>query len=139
MDKNRGFAILKAVAVWTPSILLGLLFTMQGVMKLSSMPAWIQRFEGYGYPAPFLYGVGLAELVGGLALFVPRLASWAGLLLAVVMLGASGTHLVAAEMSNAAFTFGLAVVFFLLARARMSRAWRPGAPAPQRTRPVDQG
>ena len=118
MASQRLVNVMKGIAIWAPSVLLGLLFIMQGVMKLSGMPAWIDRFRGYGYPDNFVFVVGAAELLGGVILLVPRVARFGGALLGVVMLGAAATHAAQGEISNAIFTFILAVVLGLIARAR---------------------
>lgn len=50
MASQKLVRTMKGIGIWLPTVLLGLLFVMQGVMKLSGMPAWIERFRGYGYP-----------------------------------------------------------------------------------------
>ena len=116
---SKKFAtVLKGIAIWLPTVLLGLLFVMQGVMKLAALPVWIDRFRDYGYPGGFIFVVGVAELAGALLLFVPRTARFGGLLLGVVMLGAAGTHALHNELGNALFTFILACIFVALAWVR---------------------
>ena len=118
MASQKLVRAMKGIGIWLPTVLLGLLFVMQGVMKLSGMPAWIERFRGYGYPDDFVFVVGAVELLGGLMLFVPRLARFGSAALGVVMLGAAVTHLLQAEIGNAIFTFILALVFGAITRVR---------------------
>jgi uncharacterized membrane protein YphA (DoxX/SURF4 family) len=86
----------KIIAVWTLQILVGLMFVMLGVMKFQD-PSWPRNFARWGYPDGFYMVVGLLEAAGGAALLVPRLTSYAALLLMTVMAGAGLTHLVHGE------------------------------------------
>ncbi|HEY2824748.1 MAG TPA: DoxX family protein [Gemmatimonadales bacterium] len=54
---------------------------------------WHDAFVIWGYPMWFMYAVGAVEMIGGLALFVPRVASWAAMGLMAVMIGAVVTSL----------------------------------------------
>ena len=118
MASPRRVKALKGTAIWLPTVLLGLLFVMQGLMKLSGMPVWIERFRDYGYPDNFVFVVGATELLGGILLFVPRVARFGAAMLAVVMIGAGVTHLLHAEVGNGIFTLILAAVFGAIARVR---------------------
>ena len=80
------------IAAWVLQVLLAVLFTIQGVLKLASSPHWVSRFRGWGYPDHFYFVVGLAELVGAILLLIPRLTRWGAALLIVVMIGATATH-----------------------------------------------
>jgi hypothetical protein len=55
----------------------------------------------------------VAEIVGGIFVLIPRLAVYGGSLIAIVMLGATGTHIVAAEYSQivVTVTFGAMAAF----------------------------
>jgi len=50
-------------------------------------------FERWGYSRAFLYGIGAAQAVGGLALLPPQTCFTGALLLSGVLLGAIYTHL----------------------------------------------
>jgi putative oxidoreductase len=114
--------VLKGLAVWVPTVVFGLFFVMQGVMKLQPASPWEGRFAEWGFPAWFLIVVGVMELAGGIGLFVPRVSAYAALTLAVTMVGALGTHVVHAEWINVGATFVFTLIFLALARARWSRA-----------------
>jgi uncharacterized membrane protein YphA (DoxX/SURF4 family) len=86
MTRNR------SIAVWTLQILLAVLFLLQAWMKLSGSPAWIARFQRWGYPEHFYIVVGAIELLGAIALVVPRFTRVGTIALAVVMVGAAATH-----------------------------------------------
>ena len=59
MTKSNWIKLGKGIAIWVPTFLLGALFIMQGLMKLSGMEVWIERFRDYGYPEHFYPADGL--------------------------------------------------------------------------------
>jgi len=83
---------LRIIGFWILQFLLAALFAIQGIIKLSGSPAWVSRFRGWGYPDHFYFVVGLIELLGSIALLIPRIAKLGALLLIVVMTGATVTH-----------------------------------------------
>jgi putative oxidoreductase len=87
------------VLVWTCAILLAVAFVLVGVSKLQGTSGirWSERFTGWGYPAGSSAVVGVLEILGGLGVLVPRSRRPAAMLLAALMLGALGTHLLHAE------------------------------------------
>ncbi len=118
MAKSTWIRVLKGVAIWLPTVLLGVLFIMQGLMKLSGMEMWVLRFRDYGYPEHFYLVAGVLELGGALLLFVPRTARIGAVVLGLVMLAAAATHLLQGETPNTFFTLGLASIFAVIAYAR---------------------
>jgi uncharacterized membrane protein YphA (DoxX/SURF4 family) len=103
---------LGVVVTWFLQALLGVLFVLIGIAKYAS-PMWAESFGRWGYPTGFHLVVGVVEVGGGLALFVPRLATLAAGGLAVVMIGALGTHVVYAEWHR----LGAPLVYLLLLAA----------------------
>ena len=120
MKTRRLFGTL---ALWIPTVLLGIVFVLQGSAKLESGSGWIEKFQGYGYPPAFCLFIGVVELVGGIGLFIPRLARYAALALAVVMVGACVTHMLHSELPNVVATFVFTLVLSGIAYAR---GFRPG-------------
>jgi uncharacterized membrane protein YphA (DoxX/SURF4 family) len=92
MATPRTSASFKRGISWILQVLLALLFAVQGLVKLMGSPSWIARFNRWGYPQYFYLVVGAAELAGAVLLLIPKLAKFGVLLLAVVMIGAAGTH-----------------------------------------------
>ena len=90
------------VLIWTCAIVLALAFVFAGVTKLEGASAirWTDRFVRWGYPAGMTTVVGILEILGGLCVLVPRWRRHAAMLLAALMLGALGTHLLHAEFSR---------------------------------------
>jgi putative oxidoreductase len=89
-----------------------------GVSKLVAVRLVVREFDHFGYPAWFRLVVGAVEVLGGILLFVPRMA-WLGVvLLASVMLGALGTHLRYREISFALVPITLLALLALFAFRR---------------------
>lgn len=116
---------LKSIAAWVVQALLAALFTVQAFVKLRGSPAWISRFRGWGYPDHFYIVVGIAELLGAIALLIPRFARFGALLLIVVMAGATVTHLLHREPQIATT---LVLLFFLAVVLYQRRSGLAGAP-----------
>jgi putative oxidoreductase len=72
--------------------LLALIVVPAGIAKLMGVPAVHASFGILGLPVWFGYFIGAAEVAGGVALFVPKLARLAALGLAVIGLGAVYFH-----------------------------------------------
>jgi putative oxidoreductase len=102
MSVNSDFAIAQQttkpskalnLTIWGIQILTALAFLAAGGSKLSSAPAMVDMFEKIGLGQWFRYLTGSLEVVGALLLLLPRTASIGGWLLAALMIGAIGTHL----------------------------------------------
>ena len=87
---NRGRA--KHISAWVLSVLLTLAFIAAGLPKVLGVKAWTMKFAHWGYPAWFPMAIGVAELLGGILLLFPRLATIGVGILAVIMVGALYTH-----------------------------------------------
>ena len=84
---------LTKVAVWGVFGLTTLAFVLAGAMKLAGVPMLHESFAAMGLPTWFGYFIGAAELVGGMAIWWRKLAAWAGLGLAIIILGAGYYHI----------------------------------------------
>lgn len=69
-------------------ILLSLVFLFAAFMKLSGQPAMVAEFDIVGLGQWFRYLTGALELLGGLAILVPRASVFGALLLLTVDVGA---------------------------------------------------
>lgn len=87
---------------------LGVVMAGIGAQKLGGAEAQVQNFDRFGYPQWVRLLVGVAEVLGGLALLtalftIPMLAIVGVVLIAGVLVGAIGTHLrVGDPISNVA-------------------------------------
>jgi len=77
-------------------VLLGLAaaaFLAAGGSKLAAAPAMVEMFAKLGAGQWFRYLTGALEVIGAVALLVPRATFYGAALLAIVMVGAIVTHL----------------------------------------------
>ena len=90
---------LPRAAVWACAIFLALVFLVVGMSKLEGVSAarWTERLAQWGYPANAQYLIGVFEIIGGLGVLIPKWRRAAAATLAVLMIGALGTHVVHAE------------------------------------------
>ena len=75
------------------SVLIALAFLYAGSTKLSGSPQMIAGFKHFGYPVQFMYFIGACEVAGALGLFLRQTAWLAAAGLALIMVGAIGTHI----------------------------------------------
>ncbi|MFD6319970.1 DoxX family protein [Methylorubrum thiocyanatum] len=71
---------------------LTVIFTIAAGMKFAEMPFEVAGFERFGYPLWFMYAIGALQLLGAGLLWVRGLTSGGAALLAVLMVGAVGSH-----------------------------------------------
>jgi uncharacterized membrane protein YphA (DoxX/SURF4 family) len=96
------------------SILLALIFLASGLAKLASLEFELVAFERWGYPIWFMYFIGAVEVVGGIGLIIQRFSAAAGTALAIMMIGAIGTHVIHSEWGMLA----AASLIFLMSAVR---------------------
>lgn len=96
---HKESSVLRTIAIWTLAVVLGLLFVLVGLSKMSgpSGMSWAVRFSHWGYPVASRYVIGGIEILAGLGLLVPSFRRFAAITLMVVMSGAFATHLIHAE------------------------------------------
>lgn len=113
------------------SVVLSLVFFASGAAKLAGLEFEIVAFERWGYPLWFMYFIGTVEVVGAVGLLVRRISAAAAAGLALMMLGAMGTHVIHAEwgmLAAAAVIFALSVARAFIGRQDIA-AWLPQARA----------
>jgi putative oxidoreductase len=84
---------LKRSLPWLLQVPLALVFLVAGYRKLTGDAVPVETFTQLGLGEWFRYFTGVLELLGGVGLLVPRLASLAAIGLAGIMIGAVLTHL----------------------------------------------
>jgi putative oxidoreductase len=82
-------------------------------------------FESWGYPAWFAFVIGASEMAGATLLLLPRLATYAAVFLAVIMLGALATDIVVGALGAGTPLFHL-VALVIIAFSRRNQRRRPG-------------
>lgn len=89
----RGWATAWHVTLWALQVLLAAMFLFAGGQKLIGTQPMVELFTEIGIGQWFRYLTGGLEIVGAVALLIPRLAAHGALLLAGVMVGAVFTDL----------------------------------------------
>ena len=83
------------VLVWLISLQLAWVFIQYGWPKFDPDGFWTTAFtERWGYGMLFMHFIGVLEVAGAVAILIPRIATYGGITLAVVMLGALITRLI---------------------------------------------
>ena len=93
MDRQR----IKNGSGWVLSVLLTTAFMLAALPKLLGAQVWIVKFMKWGYPKWFPIAIGSLELLGGILLLIPRVATYGACVLGVIMVGAAYTHLANGE------------------------------------------
>src|SRR5687768_7702104 len=103
---------------WLITILLAVVMVGPGSQKFTS-PVWERMFRTWGYPDGFYLVIGAIEVVGGIGLLIPKLASFSALTLAAVMAGAAATQLLRGGRNGVG-----EIVFMLLLLGLAAVRWR---------------
>ena len=117
-------AKLQKIGLWVLQIFLALTFGPVGFSKLSDHGSWPSQFRQWGYPEHFYLAVGIAELLGGMALLLPRTAGCGAMLLMVVMGGATVHHLRRHEVNASLSVIILFALLTIVAYARRPAFFR---------------
>jgi uncharacterized membrane protein YphA (DoxX/SURF4 family) len=78
---------------WVLQCLAAAAFLVAGGSKLAASPAVVEVFAKLGAGQRFRYLTGALEVIGAVALLVPRATFYGAVLLAIVMVGAVVAHL----------------------------------------------
>ncbi|NNE48048.1 MAG: DoxX family protein [Rhodothermales bacterium] len=85
----------RSIISWILFVAVGALYIAIGAGKFT--PAAGSMFTGWGLPVWLAPVVGVVEILGGIALMIPRTTRWGVLALSVIMFGAFWTHIANAE------------------------------------------
>jgi len=119
----------RTLSLWLVSGALTLLYLETGIPKLVGVGPAFGGFCQLGFPDHFRVLIGALEVAGAIGLLVPRMATWAAGGLALLMLGALGTHL-ATGMPATGLALGALVLLAGVARERRDDALFLDASAP---------
>ena len=118
------------IGLWICQAALALMFLFAGAAKFTR-PMWERMFARWGYPDHFYLVIGTVEVVAGLALLIPRLATSAAAILIVVMIGAGATHVIHDELRRLPQIAVTLVMIGLVAYGRRADVpWRKTARSP---------
>ncbi len=79
---------------WLVRLLLALAFTLASLGKLTANPGVLEMFTRFGFPDGFHLLIGVLELAGAVLLLIPKTRQVAVMILAMIVVGAAGAHLV---------------------------------------------
>ncbi|GGX60732.1 DoxX family protein [Streptomyces fructofermentans] len=100
-------------------VVLALFYAVASALpKLIAHPSAAEGFDEMGWGSAGMYGIGVLELAGAVALLIPVLSSLAAMSLSALMLGAFVTQIVVFDGENAATPLILIVPLALIAWAR---------------------
>jgi uncharacterized membrane protein YphA (DoxX/SURF4 family) len=105
----------------TVALVLGVVFLGTGITKLAGMPYIVQTFREWGYPPWFRIVIGLMETAGGALVLIPATRVLGATLIALVMVGAIGTHVHAGQWSMVPVPLVTLVLALLLVSALRPR------------------
>jgi putative oxidoreductase len=123
---------LKTGSKWLLQLLLAIVMVGPGSQKFTS-PTWERMFRSWGYPDGFYLVIGAVEVVAGIGLLIPRVASASAITLAIVMAGAAATQIMRGGrngIGELVFMCLLLVVAAVRWRDRMRVTSRAPATAP---------
>jgi putative oxidoreductase len=123
---------LKTGGKWLLQVLLAIVMVGPGTQKFTG-PTWERMFRTWGYPDGFYLVIGAIEVVAGIGLLIPRVASASAITLAIVMAGAAATHIIHGDrngIGELVFMSLLLVVAALRWRDRLRLTRQAAATAP---------
>lgn len=109
-----GSRLIWSILAWMLTVVLLIIFTFAGGVKLVSTPAMVQEFARIGLGQWFRYLTGILEVSGAIGLLIPRMRFWAALQIAIVMVGATITNIAVLHLPQLA---GLTAVLLPMALA----------------------
>ena len=112
MERSTKRRKARNVGGWILAIVLGAIYIVSSTGKFGEMGE--AMFAEWGYASWFAKLIGGFELLGGLALFIPKATRWAALGLTSIMLGAVYTHLANGEGIAAVLPMVMAGLLMLL-------------------------
>jgi len=113
------------LALWVPTVFLMWVFVNQGSAKFSDTSGWARAFAVWHFPVWFRVLIGCMEMAGAILLVTRRTAPVGAALIAVVMLGAMGTHIHTGhpgQVTSEVLPLTLSLIV-MLGRWRHLRAW----------------
>ena len=100
------------ILAWIASILLAIIFLLEGAAKFPESRMWVRIFDQIGFGQWFRYLTGVVEVGGAILLLIPATRMWGALLLACTMCGALLVHVFVMGISPP--TIGVVVLLLTL-------------------------
>lgn len=116
----KGFKRVRLAVAWALGLYLARMYVLMGWVKFDANGFWTGAFQRWGYPVWLRWLVGVIEVVGGILILVPWVASYAALAVAVVMVGALVTRIGDARYVDSAW-----IAAYLLGLLWIAFEWWP--------------
>jgi len=101
---------------------LGAAHLIFGATKLIGQADLTKEFtEVWHFPLWFMYFVGVAQVLGGIALFTRQLRMPASLAMALIMIGAIATTIISGQITNVIICFVMLVLCMLVFKHRVEQ------------------
>lgn len=97
-------------------IISALFFIQTGIPKLLGTEQMVDMIHELGYPTWILIIIGLLEIIGGIALLIPKTIKYAACGLAIMMIGAVISHLMNGQIFEALIPGQWLIVLVLIWR-----------------------
>jgi len=108
----------KLIGTRTLQVVIGLMLVLVGAGKFSGH-FWADRFAQWGYPDGFYMVVGVLEAAAGIAIWIPKTATYGAVLMMIIMVAAALTRVMHGQMASVGppiFYFCACAVIALLRR-----------------------
>lgn len=126
MDNSKLKKYSWLVVLWLFTVVGALQMIDAGYGKFEHLEGWKIWFAKWGYPAGFSIVIGVLEMGVALFVLIPKLSSYASLVLIAILLGAFFTLLFnESDLSLIDPWFGIAILLVPLF-GRWKQRWRPG-------------
>jgi hypothetical protein len=97
---NTARRIGRIAGIWSVTLIVATLSILVGSIKFTEARGWDRAFAHWGYPTWARPTIGVAEVAAGVLMLAPPTAAYGGALMASVMIGAIGTHVVHHEFER---------------------------------------
>jgi putative oxidoreductase len=113
----------KVILIW----IIGVLFITTGILKFINVdPVSIAIFEKANYPSWLFYVVAVVEFVGGILLLIERTRQYGAMVIAIIMIGAIGTHIILKDNVIHTVVPALIIGFVVSLLKKLRRKIMPG-------------
>ena len=102
--------ITQKITYYVLLVLISLGFIFAGIPKVLANPMAVAGFAQAHLPLWFLYFIGIAEILGAIGLWIPRLSMWAAYGLWIILAGAVVTTLIFQTASLAIIPLVYAII-----------------------------
>jgi len=113
----------KAIGTRTLQVVIGLMLVLVGTGKFRGH-FWAEKFAQWGYPEGFYKVVGVFEAAAGIAIWIPKLATYGALLAMIIMCAAALTGLIHGEMRFVGAPIFYCSACAIVAWTRRADRWR---------------